>query len=204
MEKQRAEASTAAVAAFEDDVTILDASSLKTERWCRLAGLGDCINELGRRSAKAQGLRTPVTIFHQLTSGDQRLYVYANLDEQPRALGGLLKVGRKQLYHWDHDGNHRCLANQLSVLDFYVCEEWQRRGIGHRLFEHMISCEQTTPERVAYDRPSPKLLAFLRKHFGLQQFVPQRNNFVIYDAFFQTDPRDVLAQGRPLTSRGCS
>ena len=90
------------------------------------------------------------------------------------------------------------------MLDFYVSEEWQRRGIGRRLFDHMIACEQTTPELVAYDRPSPKLLAFLRKHFGLQQFAPQRNNFVIFDAFFKADPRAMEAAQRPLTSRGCS
>ena len=103
----------AAAAAFTDEVTILDANTLRAEKWRRLAGLGEAINELGRRSAKAQGLRTPVTSFTNLATSDQRLYVYA-LDEQPRALGGLLKVGRKQLYHWDAQGNHRCARRELN------------------------------------------------------------------------------------------
>jgi hypothetical protein len=40
------------------------------------------------------------------------------------------------------------------------------------------------PSRLAYDRPSPKLLAFLAKHFGLKDFVPQSNNFVVYKVYF--------------------
>ena len=123
------------------------------------------------------------------------------MDTQPRAVGGILKVGPKQLYHWDKEGNHHCLPSQLCVLDFYVCEEWQRRGVGRRLFDHMLQCERTSPELLAYDRPSSKLIAFLCTHFGLQQFFPQRNNFVIFDAFFDRGHGDKLAH-RPLTARG--
>lgn len=50
----------------------------------------------------------------------------------------------------------------------------------------LLKTQQATPEQLAYDRPSPKLLAFLTKHYNLSAFVPQPNNFVVFDAFFDT------------------
>ena len=41
---------------------------------------------------------------------------------------------------------------------------------------------------MAVDRPSPKLLAFLRKHYNLAQPIPQVNNYVICDGFFTGQP----------------
>lgn len=74
----------------------------------------------------------------------------------------------------------------LCVLDFYIDESLQRKGYGKRLFEFMMTREQILyPSRYAYDRPSPKLLSFLSKHYGLKEFSPQANNFVIFDAFFE-------------------
>ena len=35
-----------------------------------------------------------------------------------------------------------------------------------------------------YDRPSDKFLNFLKKHYGLKEYVPQNNNFVIFDDYF--------------------
>jgi hypothetical protein len=40
----------------------------------------------------------------------------------------------------------------------------------------MLDAEQLGPEQLGYDRPSSKLLAFLRKHYGLASYVPQPNN----------------------------
>ena len=56
-------------------------------------------------------------------------------------------------------------------------------------------------------RPSPKLLAFLRKHFALHNYAPQQNNFVIFDEFFASRPQPTGSiydsiSSRPLTSRG--
>jgi|TARA_B110000305_G_scaffold176501_1_gene195393 alpha-tubulin N-acetyltransferase 1 len=48
----------------------------------------------------------------------------------------------------------------------------------------MLHFEKTEPHKLAYDRPSEKFLAFLGKHFGLKKYVPQNNNFVVYDAYF--------------------
>ena len=44
----------------------------------------------------------------------------------------------------------------------------------------MLANEGVQPHQLAYDRPSPKLIGFLRKHFRLQDFVPQTNNFVVF------------------------
>lgn len=37
---------------------------------------------------------------------------------------------------------------------------------------------------MAVDRPSPKLLGFLRKHYDLSATIPQVNNYVIFEGFF--------------------
>ncbi|KAF7652620.1 hypothetical protein LDENG_00094430 [Lucifuga dentata] len=40
------------------------------------------------------------------------------------------------------------------------------------------------PVLMAYDRPSPKFLSFLAKHYCLTKSVPQVNNFVVFEGFF--------------------
>ena len=70
------------------------------------------------------------------------------------------------------------------VLDFYIHETRQRAGLGKVLFEYMLEYENLLPEQLAIDRPSEKLLSFLKKHYALTEKIPQMNNFVIYDGFF--------------------
>mmetsp|Transcript_1914 Transcript_1914/g.3180 ORF Transcript_1914/g.3180 Transcript_1914/m.3180 type:complete len:105 (-) Transcript_1914:127-441(-) len=48
----------------------------------------------------------------------------------------------------------------------------------------MLASEHIQPHRLGYDRPSPKLLGFLRKYYDLVQFVPQANNFVVFNNYF--------------------
>jgi alpha-tubulin N-acetyltransferase 1 len=36
----------------------------------------------------------------------------------------------------------------------------------------MLEKENIRPEKFGYDRPSPKLLGFLAKHYGLKNYVP--------------------------------
>lgn len=55
----------------------------------------------------------------------------------------------------------------LCVLDFYVDSKVQRGGWGKVLFESVISHEQQQPSKMAYDRPSHKLIAFMAKHYNL-------------------------------------
>lgn len=71
----------------------------------------------------------------------------------------------------------------------------------------MLEAEGTTADQVAYDRPSPKLLAFLHKHYSLANYVPQNNNFVVYEQYFQQNPASPAGTrklNRPLSSKGVS
>jgi len=74
----------------------------------------------------------------------------------------------------------------LCVLDFYVHESCQRKGLGFALFRHMLEHQDVRPARLGYDRPSPKLLSFLAKYYGLKNYVPQTNNFVVFKKYFET------------------
>jgi hypothetical protein len=48
----------------------------------------------------------------------------------------------------------------------------------------MLKFENIKPSNLAYDRPSPKLIAFLKKHYSLINFTPQNNNFVVFNEYF--------------------
>lgn len=78
---------------------------------------------------------------------------------------GLLKIGTKNLYVFDANGETQ-LVSAPCVLDFYIHESRQRAGLGKALFEHMLERENLVPQKMAIDRPSEKLLAFYRKHYG--------------------------------------
>lgn len=51
----------------------------------------------------------------------------------------------------------------------------------------MLTSENASPSKLAYDRPSPKLIKFLQKHFGLASYVPQNNNFVVFNEYFKVE-----------------
>ncbi len=51
----------------------------------------------------------------------------------------------------------------------------------------LLQDEKLHVKKIAIDRPSEKFLGFLRKHYGLVDFIPQVNNFVIYEGFFDND-----------------
>lgn len=50
----------------------------------------------------------------------------------------------------------------------------------------MLEKEGVRPEKLGYDRPSEKLLGFLAKHYGLKRYVPQNNNYVVYNSYFES------------------
>lgn len=113
------------------------------------------------------------------TSGDNKLIMMA---ETNRVIG-LLKVGRRNLFIRNHVGQIKEIQ-PLCVLDFYVHESVQRGGYGKLIFEKMLQTEALAPSKLAYDRPSEKLISFLRKHYGLSKYIPQNNNFVVFDAYW--------------------
>ncbi|XP_037831653.1 alpha-tubulin N-acetyltransferase 1 isoform X2 [Kryptolebias marmoratus] len=143
------------------------------------------IDELGRASAKAQQLSAPITSASKLQSQDHQLYLLKDREScgGRGVVVGFLKVGYKKLFLLNQQGVH-IEAEPLCVLDFYVAENLQRHGYGLELFNFMLQHKNAEPVQMAYDRPSPKLLAFLAKHYSLMQSVPQVNNFVVFEGFF--------------------
>eukprot|EP00930_Biecheleria_cincta_P008269 TRINITY_DN109683_c0_g1_i1.p1 TRINITY_DN109683_c0_g1~~TRINITY_DN109683_c0_g1_i1.p1 ORF type:complete len:400 (-),score=49.81 TRINITY_DN109683_c0_g1_i1:32-1231(-) len=150
---------------------------------------------LGKNSAIAQGLRKPVTLGHPYLCG-QRIYLLAD----GHVALGLIKVGTKKLYVApppvaQRKGRSGSVVqdalqeiNPVCALDFYVHESCQRHGYGKLIFDTMLREERLIPAELAYDRPSPKLIGFLAKHFHLTEYRPQNNNFVVFDAYFQAGP----------------
>ena len=72
------------------------------------------------------------------------------------------------------------------------------------MFRHMLEAECVAPQQLAYDRPSPKLIGFMAKHYNLSRFVPQTNNYVVFDQYFHGQPQQAnrgkeSVSSRPLT-----
>ncbi|XP_070702763.1 alpha-tubulin N-acetyltransferase 1 isoform X2 [Pempheris klunzingeri] len=174
---------------FSERVSILD-QTLEAGR--KSAGRPDLqdhiatvIDELGRASAKAQQLTAPITSAAKLQSQRHQLYLL-KIGESNGGRGmivGFLKVGNKKLFLLDRQGVH-IEAEPLCVLDFYIAENLQRHGHGLELFDFMLQHKNSEPALMAYDRPSPKFLSFLARHYCLTQSVPQVNNFVVFEGFF--------------------
>jgi len=95
-------------------------------------------------------------------------------------------VGVKKLFVRNYQGQVIEMS-PLSVLDFYVHESVQRGGHGKDLFQKMLLIEGVEPRKLAYDRPSPKLKGFLAKHYNLRNFLPQNNNYVVFDDYFSSE-----------------
>ena len=101
---------------------------------------------------------------------------------------GLLKVGSRKLFIRAENGSIREIT-PLCVFDFYVHESVQRGGQGKQIFEEMLHREgDVHPAKLAYDRPSPKLIGFLAKHYGLRNYVPQNNNYIVFSQYWDPNP----------------
>uniref|UniRef100_A0A8C1TBA5 Alpha-tubulin N-acetyltransferase 1 n=1 Tax=Cyprinus carpio TaxID=7962 RepID=A0A8C1TBA5_CYPCA len=191
-------------ALFPERITVLD-NSLSAGRKAHgrpdpLLQISTVIDELGKASSKAQQLPAPITSAAKLQANRHHLYLLKD-GEQNGGRGvivGFLKVGYKKLFLLDQRGAH-LETEPLCVLDFYVTETLQRHGYGLQLFDFMLKHKRVEPEQMAYDRPSPKFLSFLEKHYDLKSSVPQVNNFVVFSGFFQsrsgTPPTPLTDQG---------
>lgn len=146
----------------------------------------EILHDMGIASQKAQGLNAPITSAEKLKNSDQILYLFSDLQaNNGRGLVvGLLKIGEKNLFLVDRTGKlHEKKA--MCILDFYVHESKQRMGCGKYMFDRMLKDMKVLPESLAIDKPSNLFLKFLEKHYGLHKVVPQNNNFVVFEEFFQ-------------------
>jgi len=112
-------------------------------------------------------------------SSDNKMFIRASGNK----VIGFIKTGTRKLFYRGMGGQIKEIK-PLCVLDFYVHESQQRGGHGKALFDIMLQYENITADKLAYDRPSEKLIAFCSKYFGLKSYVPQNNNFVVFDAYF--------------------
>nr|CAD7432061.1 unnamed protein product [Timema monikensis] len=151
--------------------------------------ISQILDDMGRASAIAQGLNKPITSGERLRNSEHLVYLLID-PEGAKGKGtvvGLLKVGSKNLYVYDHTGAHH-EVKPLCVLDFYVHESKQRMGLGKILYEHMLKEANVLPQDLAIDKPSENFLAFLFKYYGLEHIIPQSNNYVVFDGFFADRP----------------
>lgn len=156
--------------------------------------VSEILDTMGEASASAQGLRQPITSGPKLRMQEgQQVYLLVNRSADGRrgsSVVGMIKVGRKNLFLSNGSGDQVEL-NPLCVLDIYVHESRQRSGCGKFLFEAMMKDQKVaSPRFLAIDRPSPKLVSFLAKHYGLTEKIPQFNNYVIFEGFFTDRPFD--------------
>ncbi|KAM6899283.1 alpha-tubulin N-acetyltransferase 1 isoform 2-T2 [Xenentodon cancila] len=165
--------------------------------------IASVIDELGRASAKAQQLSAPITSASKLQTQRHQLYLLKDAEgcSGRGIIVGFLKVGYKKLFLLDRHGVH-VEAEPLCVLDFYVSENLQRHGYGLELFDFMLKHKNVEPVTMAYDRPSPKFLSFLAKHYCLTENVPQVNNFVVFEGFFLNRAAAQLRKAPPRKPDG--
>ena len=57
------------------------------------------------------------------------------------------------------------------------------------MFTEMLLKEKIEPRKLGIDRPSSKFLNFLDKYYGLKDYVPQNNNFVVFKDYFTDEPQ---------------
>lgn len=150
--------------------------------------ISDILDEMGKASAKAQGLQRAVTSGEKMKNVDYTVYIFVDPEGNngKGSVIGLLKVGRKKLFVFDASGTHK-EVQPLCILDFYIHESKQRMGMGKILYEYMLQEESVLPVHLAIDRPSEKFMNFLLKYYGLKNILPQNNNFVVYDGFFENN-----------------
>jgi alpha-tubulin N-acetyltransferase 1 len=91
-----------------------------------------------------------------------------------------LKFGYKDLFFYTAKGAVIQSQKCMCLLDFYVHRTVQRQGIGKQLFDYFIDIVQIPSEFIAYDRPSPKLLPFLARHYALTNGNAQPNRYTIF------------------------
>ena len=142
----------------------------------------EILDKMGELSSKSQGLSTIITNTSKFFPSDDTLIIKAEKNK----VYGYVKVGPKRLFLRDRLFNYH-ERKTLCVLDFYVYETEQRKGVGKEIFDYMLNFERTYPYLLAYDRPTLRLLSFLKKNYRLDNYITQNNSFIIFDNFFNPD-----------------
>lgn len=126
----------------------------------------------------------PITSIQKLCQSSDLLICWCDIDTSK--MFGYLRFGEKDLYFYQRDGKVIRRERCPCLLDFYVLESLQRSGIGRQLFDRLLEVTGLRPAGMAYDRPSPKLLPFMDRHYGLTMADAQPNRFTIFPGFLET------------------
>ncbi|KAH0787857.1 alpha-tubulin N-acetyltransferase-like [Histomonas meleagridis] len=180
----------------EDGIAILKPEMCKKPN----ADLVSLINDIGIASSKAQGLSHIITTFSTFTGGDNTLYILVN--QELGEVLGFVKVGYRHLFLWDRVGQQH-ETETLCLLDFFTYPSQQRKGFGRKLIDRMLSDQGLEMSQIPIDRPSALCFSFMKKHFGLSEYLPQANKFVVFDQYWETkhqfiEPHSLRVQ-QPMT-----
>uniref|UniRef100_A0AC34RHD1 Alpha-tubulin N-acetyltransferase n=1 Tax=Panagrolaimus sp. JU765 TaxID=591449 RepID=A0AC34RHD1_9BILA len=170
----------------ENPIERLDQSRLRWITPRKYPEIVRAIDRCGEASAKVQKLRKPVTSYDKiLDSPDLHvLYIFWEQNGAFSKIIGYLKISKRKLYLRNVEGC-QFIVEPICVLDFFVFEEFQRKGFGKALFDRMLEKEQVTPEKLAFDKPTLPLLNFLDKHYNLTNPVWQATSFAVFPEFFR-------------------
>ena len=146
------------------------------------AYIKEILDKMGELSSKSQNLLVNVTTTNKFFPSDHCLIIKA---EKNKVLG-YIKVGPKKLFLRDRICNYH-ERKTLCVLDFYIYDTEQRSNLGREIFDFMLNYKNIEPGELAYDRPTLRFLSFLKRNYGLENFITQENNFTIFEEFFESD-----------------
>ena len=146
------------------------------------AYIKEILDKMGELSSKSQNLLVNITTTSKFFPSDQCLIIKADKNK----VLGYIKVGPKRLFLRDRICNYH-ERKTLCVLDFYIYDTEQRTGLGREIFDFMLNYKNVEPGELAYDRPTLRFLSFLKRNYGLENFITQENNFTIFDEFFESE-----------------
>ena len=146
------------------------------------AYIKEILDKMGELSSKSKNLLVNVTTTNKFFPSDHCLIIKA---EKNKVLG-YIKVGPKKLFLRDRICNYH-ERKTLCVLDFYIYDTEQRSNLGREIFDFMLNYKNIEPGELAYDRPTLRFLSFLKRNYGLENFITQENNFTIFEEFFESD-----------------
>ncbi|KAF9308300.1 Alpha-tubulin N-acetyltransferase 1 [Podila horticola] len=189
--------------------------------------LGAIVDALGEASAKAQELPTSITQRQRLAKNPtQRVYILrTGLDSGEDQWLDQLQIGsplmkeaiKKSLLDRNGPSQESSEEDQDNIQEEATMIQTKSRSEEKGVFvagmlkigekKLFIVVEDVEPNQIAYDRPSPKLYQFLSKHFSLDRYLPQPNQFAIFEGYMLQDcgePILVDDQPYPLTSYSSS
>lgn len=94
------------------------------------------IDDLGRKSAAAQQLSSPITSWEKIHGSNHTVILLCAPQSSGKEVIGFIKYGTKDLYFYRKNGAVVSRPDTFCLLDFFVSS--QRKGYGKILFDAML------------------------------------------------------------------